>query len=345
MTHSTSSREAVGQAVGRAAGRGAAGERPVRIALLSRIVGGSATAMRRLRELGVEIALDLPGYDALGGDRDRWEAVLRDIDGLVVGLQPVDRRLFETAPKLRYVLRIGTGLDNVDTAAAGEFGVRVDSLAGRNAAAVAEYAFGLLLAAARRIPEADASVRAGEWTRFSGSHLGGRTLGLIGYGDIGSLMVPKAHGFGMRVLVHRRSAAAVDEPGVRTVPLDELLAASDFVSLHVPLTDATRHLLGAREFGLMRPGVVLVNTARGDVVDERALDDALASGRVAAAALDVFPREPPPPTPLLARRNVVLSPHNGGYSDLVMEQTAAAAVAALADGLFGAAPPPGVRTP
>lgn len=310
--------------------------RPVRVALLSRIVGNSDAAMRRLRDLGVEVVLDLPGYTALGGDQERWDAVLRDIDGLVIGLQPVDRRLFETAVKLRYVLRIGTGLDNVDTEAAGEFGVRVDSLPGLNAAAVAEYAFGLLLAAARRIPEADASMRAGQWTRFAGRHLGGRTLGLIGYGDIGSLMVPKAHGFGMRVLVHRRSGVAVDEPGVQVVPLDELLAASDYLSLHVPLTDETRHLLGAREFGLMKRGVVLVNTARGEVVDERALDAALACGGVAAAALDVFPQEPPPPTPLLVRRNVVLSPHNGGYSDIVMEQTAAAAVDALSDALIGA---------
>ncbi|WP_329133774.1 hypothetical protein OG552_16925 [Streptomyces sp. NBC_01476] len=320
----------------------------VRIALLSRIVAASEASMRRLRELGVEIVLDLPGYDALGGDRDRWDAVLREIDGLVVGLQPVDRRLLETASKLRYVLRIGTGLDNVDTAAAAEFGVRVDSLPGLNAAAVAEYAFGLLLAAARRIPEADASMRAGEWTRFSGRHLGGRTLGLIGYGAIGSLMVPKARGFGMDVLVHRRGGGAVGEPGVRTVPLDELLAAADFISLHVPLTEETRSLLGEREFALMKPGVVLVNTARGEVLDQAALAAALAGGRLGALALDVFPQEPPAPSPLLrtllARRDVVLSPHNGGYSDLVMEQSAAAAVdalagALLATGMPGAGPP------
>jgi phosphoglycerate dehydrogenase-like enzyme len=153
-------------------------------------------------------------------------------------------------------------------------------------------------------------------------------LGLVGYGDIARLMVPKAHGFGMDVVVHRRTPGA-DTDGVRTVGLDELLAVSDFVSLHVPLTERTRHLIGAREFALMKPGTVLVNTARGEVVDERALQDALATGRVAAAALDVFPTEPPPPSGLLDRRDVVLSPHNGGYSDLVMEQTAAAAVDSL----------------
>ncbi len=311
---------------------GAAARRPGRIALLSRIVAASPAAMARLRDAGVEILVDLPGYEAMRGDQESWDAVLRDIDALVVGLQPVDRRLLDRAPRLRYVLRMGTGLDNIDVAAAAERGVKVASLPGLNAAAVAEYAFGLLLAAARRIPEAHASMRAGEWTRFTGRHLGGRTLGLVGYGDIARLMVPKAHGFGMDVVVHRRSGTTADE-GVRTVGLDELLAVSDFVSLHVPLTERTRHLIGAREFALMKPGTVLVNTARGEVVDEAALHEALATGRVSAAALDVFPTEPPPPSALLARRDVVLSPHNGGYSDLVMEGSAAAAVDALLDAL------------
>jgi len=311
------------------------------VALLSRIVAASAPAMERLRALGVDIAIDLPGHQALGGDVERWHKVMSDVDVLVVGLQPVDRALLAAAPRLRYVLRIGTGLDNVDVEAAAEHGVRVEALAGLNAAAVAEYAFGLLMAAARRIPEADASMRAGQWTRLPGRHLGGRTLGLVGYGEIGRRLVPMARGFGMRVLVHRRSGGPFAEPGVRPVPLDELLAASDYVSLHVPLTAGTRHLIGARELALVKPGAVLVNTARGEVVDERALAAALDSGRLGAAALDVFGQEPPHPGhPLLARRNVVLSPHNGGYSDLVMEETAAAAVDAIAAALAGAAPAP-----
>nr|WP_246400874.1 NAD(P)-dependent oxidoreductase [Jiangella mangrovi] len=256
-----------------------------------------------------------------------WHAVLADVDGLVVGLQPVDRALFDAAPKLRYVLRVGTGLDNVDVATAAERGVAVANLEGLNADAVAEYAFGLLLAAARRIPEADASMRAGRWERFGGRHLGGRTLGLVGFGAIARAVVPMAHGFGMDVLVHRRTPdpAADAAAGVRTVGLDELLTASQFVSLHVPLTDHTRHLIGPREIGLM-DGVVLVNTARGEVVDEDALYQGLLDGHVAAAALDVFTDEPPAGSPLLGLRTVVLSPHNGGYSDLVMRRTAAAAV-------------------
>lgn len=301
-----------------------------RVALLSRIIGTDPDARRRLDEAGIEIAVDLPGYTGLMAGPDgvsAWHAVLAGVDGLVVGLQPVDRAVFDAAPGLRYVLRVGTGLDNVDVATAAERGVAVASLEGLNADAVAEYAFGLLLAAARRIPEADASMRAGRWERFAGRHLGGRTLGLVGFGAIAQAMVPMAHGFGMDVLVYRRTPdpAADAAAGVRTVGLDELIIGSQFISLHVPLTEHTRHLIGAREIALM-DGVVLVNTARGEVVDEDALHQGLLDGRVAACALDVFSKEPPTGSPLLGLRNVVLSPHNGGYSDVVMRRTAAAAV-------------------
>jgi phosphoglycerate dehydrogenase-like enzyme len=302
---------------------------PLRVALLSRIVGGNAEAMAALKDAGIEVAIDLAGYQALGGDERRWLDVLSTVDGLLVGLQPVTAQQLAAAPKLRYILRIGTGTDNIAMAAATERGIVVESLPGLNAPAVAEYAFALLLAAAKRLGEADRSLRAGEWSRFTGRHLGGRTLGLIGYGEIAKAMVPKAHGFGMDVVVTRRGAAT-DEPGVRFVPLPELLATADFISVHVPLTDATRGLIGAAEFARMRDGVVLVNTARGAVVDETALHAALVGGKVGAAALDVFAAEPPPADlSLFDRPNVIVSPHNGGYSDLMTERTATTAAARL----------------
>jgi phosphoglycerate dehydrogenase-like enzyme len=289
----------------------------VKVALLSRIVRGNAAAMRRLEAAGVEVVLDLPGYEAL--DEREWHAVAAGIDGLVVGLQPVDQAFLTAARRLRYVVRVGTGLDNIDLDAARERGVAVEALAGLNAPAVAEYAFALLLAAAKRIPEVDADVRAGRWGRRTGRHLGGRTLGLVGYGDIARAMVPKAQGFGMDVLVHRRRASA------DTVTLEELLRRSDFVSLHAPLTEETRGMIGRREIDLM-DGTVLVNTARGELVDEAALRDGLVSGKVAAAGLDVFADEPPAGSPLLDAPNVVLSSHNAGYSDQALETIAAAAV-------------------
>lgn len=303
-----------------------------RIALLSRIVGSDSNAMAHLADAGVDVVIDLPGYEAIGGDGPRWRDVLGRIDGLVLGLQPLTRAHLDAAPDLRYVLRIGTGTDNIDVAAAADRGIVVESLPGMNAPAVAEYAFALLLAAAKRITEADRSLRSGEWTRFYGRHLGGRTLGLVGFGEIARLMVPKARGFGMDVIAHRRSAGD-DTDGVPIVPLDELLARSDFISVHVPLTDGTRGLIGARELGLVRAGTVLVNTARGAVVDEQALYDALLAGRVGAAALDVFSTEPPGALPLFELPNVVVSPHNGGYSDLVTERTARGAAERIVAGL------------
>ncbi|MCU1412405.1 MAG: D-isomer specific 2-hydroxyacid dehydrogenase NAD-binding protein [Rhodoglobus sp.] len=300
------------------------------VALLTRIVGNDASARARLADAGIDVAIDLAGYDALMAGPDglaAWHAVAAGIDGLVVGLQPVDRALFEAAPRLKYVLRVGTGLDNVDVEEARKRGIVASNLAGLNADAVAEYAFALLLAAARRIPEADASMRKGEWTRFTGRHLGGRTLGLLGFGAIGGAMVPKARGFDMDVIVYRRHPDPASDAalGIRTVGLDELLAASDFISVHVPLTDDTRHLIGREQIARMRDGVVIVNTARGEVVDEAALAEALHSGKVTSAALDVFADEPPTGSPLLIAPHVVLSPHNGGYSDTVMAGIAAAA--------------------
>jgi D-3-phosphoglycerate dehydrogenase len=303
------------------------------VAVLSRILGTNPGAMAELRAADLEVVLDLEGYEALSGDRVAWLRVLADIDGLVVGLQPLSAESFGVAPSLRYVLRIGTGLDNIDLVAAAAHGVMVESLPGLNAPAVAEYAFGLMLAAARRIPEADRSMRAGEWARFPGRHLAGRTLGLIGYGQIARLMVPKARGFDMDVLVFRRSPDPIGHDGVRQVEFDELLRQSDFISVHVPLTEQTRSLIGRREFGLMRDGVVLVNTARGAVVDEQELHRALIGGKVAACALDVFESEPPGRSPLLELPNVVASPHNGGYSDVITELTALTAARRLIAGV------------
>ncbi|MFF4600708.1 NAD(P)-dependent oxidoreductase [Amycolatopsis sp. NPDC001319] len=307
--------------------------RPAKVAILSRIIRGNPEAVDRVAAAGLEVVCDLAGYDALGADSAAWQEILDRIDGLVVGLQPVTARHLATARSLRYIIKIGTGLDNIDLEAARQHGITVDSLAGLNAPAVAEYAFGLLLAAARRIPEADRSMRSGEWTRFTGRHLGGRTLGLIGYGEIARLMVPKARGFGMDVVVARRSAEPITDEGVRSVSVAELLALSDFVSVHVPLTEQTRGLLGAAELAAMRPGAVLVNTARGAVVDEAALYDALVSGHLAAAGLDVWSSEPPTDRKLLELPTVVASPHNGGYSDLTTRLTALTAVDRLIEGV------------
>jgi phosphoglycerate dehydrogenase-like enzyme len=302
----------------------------IRIALLTRIVNADAPALARLAEAGVEVAVDLAGYDELmetPRGRALWKQLLPTLDGLVVGLQQIDAAMLDAAPRLRWILRIGTGLDSIDVPAAEARGVEVVALAGMNATAVAEFAFTLLLAASKHLPEIDASVRAGEWGRTIGRQLEGSTLGLVGFGPIARAMVPKARGFGMDVVVHRRTPDPADDAqyGVRSVPLDELVRTAPFLSIHAPLTDQTRGMIGTAQFDLMQ-GTILVNTSRGGLIDEAALIDALRSGKVAAAALDVLAEEPPAHgNPLIGMPHVLVTSHTAGHTDTVNASIAAAA--------------------
>jgi phosphoglycerate dehydrogenase-like enzyme len=291
-------------------------------AVLSRIVQQSPAATARINDV-FDIVAWLPDYQDRPDATPEWRATLGEIDALVVGVQPLDRSFLDAAPRLRQVVRVGTGTDNIDTEAMRERNISLTALAGMNAASVAEHAFALLLAAARHIVEGDALVRDGGWGRFVGRQLSGATLGLIGFGEIARAMVPKALGFGLNVVVWTRRPPESAPDGVEFAPFDEVVRRADFLSLHVPLTPATRHLIGAREIGLMN-GTVLVNTARGGVVDTDALVAGLGDGHVAAAGLDVFDTEPPAGSPLLALPNVVLSPHTGGHSDRVNEAIATA---------------------
>jgi glyoxylate reductase len=254
----------------------------------------------------------------------------------------IDRPLLAACPRLRVVSSCSVGLDHVDLAAARERGIRVGHTPGVLTETTADLAFALLLAAARRIAEADRFVRSGAWTPerswepdlLLGRDLHGATLGIIGLGAIGRAVARRAQGFGMRVLGWSPSGRAV--PGVAGRSLADLLAESDFVSLHVALVAETRGLLGAEEIARMKPGAVLVNTTRGGVVDEAALVAALRSGRLAAAGLDVFAEEPlPPDSPLLALPNAVLLPHIGSASVATRSRMAELAVANLLAGLAG----------
>jgi glyoxylate reductase len=233
----------------------------------------------------------------------------------------VDRAALAAAPALRVVANVAVGVDNIDLDAAAERGVVVTNTPDVLTDATADLTMALLLAVARRVPEGDAHVRSGRWDAWHllpaqlGLDVSGRTLGIVGLGRIGQAVARRAaHGFGMRVLYHSRTRRPDAEAvlGVVHTGLDELLSISDIVSLHAPLTPATRHLIGARELARMSPHAILVNTARGPLVDEAALADALAQGRLAGAGLDVFEREPAVHPGLLARRErVVLLPHVG----------------------------------
>jgi glyoxylate reductase len=250
--------------------------------------------------------------------RDRLVAAVADIQGILSLLtERIDRELFDLAPRLKIVANMAVGYDNIDLAAARERGVIVTNTPGVLTETSAEFAFVLILAAARRLKEAMRWVERGRWTTWDpllllGRDLEGATLGLVGYGRIAAAVARRAHGIGMRLGYYSRHAHPEDEEryALRRCELDALLRTSDVVSLHVPLTAATRHLIGQRELQLMQPTAFLVNTARGGVLDQQALHAALTAGTIAGAALDVTDPEPLPAEHALVQLdNCLVVPH------------------------------------
>jgi D-3-phosphoglycerate dehydrogenase len=287
---------------------------------------------------GVELLRDRFSVDVeLGLPADELASRIGAYDGLIVrSATHVTADLIERAPRLRVIGRAGTGVDNVDVAAATRRGIIVANAPGSNMVAAAEHAIGLLLALARNIPQAHAALVQGRWerSRFSGVELDGKTLAVIGFGRIGQLVAARARALGMRVIVYDPfvSAERCRELQVTSGSLENVLLQADFVTLHAPLTDDTRNLINSERLHLMKRGVRLVNAARGDLVDLDALVDALESGQVAGAAIDVFPNEPYTSGRLLELPNVVVTPHLGASTHeaqdragvIVAEQVAAA---------------------
>jgi phosphoglycerate dehydrogenase-like enzyme len=243
-------------------------------------------------------------------------ALVSEAVAAIVSTDPFDASVFAAAPQLRVVARVGVGTDSIDLPAATEAGVVVTTTPAENRETAADHALALILTAVRRIVEHDASVRRGEWARggdLTPWDVHGATIGLVGFGAIGRAVAKRLTGFGARLLV---ADPGVDEAdGADLVTLAELLARADVVSLHLPLADGTRGLIGPAELARMRPEAILVNTARGGLVDEAALAEALRSGRLRGAALDVFADEPHVHSALASLRNVVLTPHIGGLSE------------------------------
>lgn len=241
-----------------------------------------------------------------------------DFDAIVVRSRTkVTDRVLEAGKRLKAVARAGVGLDNIDLIAAERLGIIVINSPEAPSNAVAELVLGLMLSLARRIPEADASMKKGEWIKkqFTGMELKGKTLGIIGFGRIGYQLAKKAGALGMRVLTYdiviEKLMEFVEEAGAVAVDLDELLGSSDFVTVHVPLLPQTEHMIGAEEMSAMKDSAYLINVARGGVVDEEALRKALVNGKLAGAALDVYEEEPPRDNSLTGLKNVVSLPHIG----------------------------------
>ena len=273
---------------------------------------------------------------------DALAEVCTDAEAILARLGIVTRRVIEAAPRLRIIARHGAGSDGVDLEAATSRGVVVTTTGPANAGAVAEYTFALLLGLFRKVVAADRGMREGAWDRapLVGEALEGKTIGIIGLGAVGARVARIAAGFGMHPIA-AASPFRPQPPGpVPLLPLPDLLAASDIVTLHGRLTPQTERSIDAQTFASMQPGAVLVNTARGELVDESALLAALLSGRLAGAALDTYATEPlAPNSPLRSLPNVILSPHVAGQTtDAVLRVGLAAADAILAE-LNGQRPP------
>ncbi len=259
-------------------------------------------------------------YDSLPGSEERLIERIATAE-IVINIRSsckFAQNVFRNAPRLRLLSLWGTGTDNVDLAAAARHGVTVTNTPGVSAISIAEHSLALMLAVARHIARIDAEVRQGHWPRGFVSQLHGKTLGIIGLGAVGRQFARLGAGIGMRVIawtMHPNPAL-----GIELVEKDDLLRTADAVSLHLRLSPLTRGFLGSREIALMKPTAILINTARGPIVDEAALIDALRSGRIAGAGLDVFDTEPlPSGHPLTQLPNVVLTPHSAGVTPEALE--------------------------
>src|SRR3954463_15071218 len=281
----------------------------------------SPAAVDIFRRRGVEVDLK-PGLAPA-----ELRAIIGDYDGLAIrSATKVTKELLDAAPKLRVVGRAGIGVDNVDIKSATARGVVVMNTPQGNTITTAEHAIAMMFALARQIPEATSSTKAGKWekNRFMGVELTGKTLGLIGCGNIGSIVADRAVGLKMKVIAYDPflSEGRALDLGVEKVELDELLTRADIITLHTPLTDATRNLLSREALATTKPGVRVINCARGGLVDEAALADAIRSGHVAGAALDVFETEPATDSPLFGLENVVCTPHLGAATVEAQENVA-----------------------
>lgn len=255
-----------------------------------------------------------------GGDAAAQTALARDADFILAGWQPVTAAMISQAPRLRMVHKWGIGYEKIDLEAARRRGIAVAITSGANAGPVAEHAIALMLGVYRRLPLADRSTRAGIWLKSEMRsvcyQIAGKTIGLLGFGNIARMLAHRLRGFDADVCYTSRRRADADTERtlcVRYVEMDELLGGSDILSIHVPLTDRTRRMIDQHAMARMKDGAIIVNTARGGIVDESALYRALVDGKLAGAGLDVFDQEPPQAeNPLFALDNVVVSPHSGG---------------------------------
>ena len=295
----------------------------------------SPAAVQIFKDRGIEVDFQ----PALGKDKEKLAAAIGNYDGLAIrSATKVTGKILEWAKNLKVIGRAGIGVDNVDIPAATARGIIVMNTPFGNSITTAEHAISLMLALARQIPEADASTRAGKWekNKFMGVEIFGKTLGVIGCGNIGSIVADRALGLKMKVIAYDPylSADRAADLGVEKVELDELFKRADFITLHTPLTEKTRNIVNADAIKIMKKGVRIINCARGGLVDEAALYEALKNKHVAGAAFDVFVTEPATENPLFNLPNVVCTPHLGASTSEAQENVALQIAEQMADYLL-----------
>jgi len=253
---------------------------------------------------------------------DKLIPLIKDVEAVIAGPDKISARAINFAKKLKIIARYGVGVDNIDLETATRNKVVVTNAAGANKHAVADYVFALMLALARKICKVDRSLKQGNWQIVQGADVWRKTLGVIGTGNIGRRVIQTARGFEMRTLAYdiHKDLSLIKQYGVRYVSLEELLRQSDFVTIHVPRTPETIGLIGAREFKLMKPSAYLINTARGGIVDEKALFIVLKEKKIAGAALDVFAEEPLKESPLFTLDNIITTSHIASSTEGAMKE-------------------------
>ena len=295
----------------------------------------SETAVQIFRDRGIDVDFD----PSIGKDKDKLLSVIDQYDGLAIrSATKATEKIINAATNLKVIGRAGIGVDNIDRAAASKKGVIVMNTPFGNMITTAEHAIAMMFAVARQIPEASASTHAGKWEKsnFMGVELTGKTLGVIGAGNIGGIVCERALGLKMKVVAYDPflSEERAEKLGVQKVELDDLLARADFITLHVPKTEQTSNILNAEAIAKMKPGVRVINCARGGLVDEAALAQALKSGHVAGAAFDVFEVEPATDSPLFNLPNVVCTPHLGAATTEAQENVAVQVAEQMSDYLM-----------
>jgi D-3-phosphoglycerate dehydrogenase len=298
----------------------------------------SSPAARLLREFSRENSAELV-FNPLGRPltEDELIPLLKDCDGYIAGLDFVTKRAIDSCGPLKVISRYGAGVDRVDLEAAKAKGIPVCNTPGANAQAVADLAFGLALCAARKIPMLDRKTREGQWVRSNGIELFGKTMGILGLGAVGKAVARRAKGFSMKILAYDPfiNTQYAEEQGIVVADFDSLIKESDVISLHLPLNEQTRHIINAGVMDRMKRNVILINTARGGLLDEEAAGRLLRSGHIGGLGLDAYEEEPPGRFPLAELENVVLTPHTASHTVEATAHMAAMSVENLIDVLSG----------